>query len=1287
MTRPFHPTERVTGYMSFTHLHVHTEYSMLDGLSKIHKLVARAQELEMDTLAITDHGAMYGVVEFYSACKAAGIKPIIGSELYVAPGLHTARGAADRTPFHLTVLAQNNTGYRNLMQLVTKSNLEGFYYKPRISKDLLAEHADGLVVLSGCPSAEMSRLIMDGNIKEAEELVRWYQASVPNFYLEIQRHTNLPFLDGLNAGLLGIAERLDVPIVATNDLHYVNEQDAPLQDVMVCVQTNTTIHDESRMKMSDDSYYLKAPGEMEALFADLPEAIANTRQIADMCETTLDFSTLHLPNYSIPTDEDADTYLGRLCWQGFNERYPDGGTQESKDRLTYELQVIQTTQYPNYFLVVWDIAAFARGNDIMFGVRGSAASSLALYCLGITEIDPMEFRLVFERFLNIERKEMPDIDMDFQDDRRHEAIEYVTEKYGQGHVAQIISFGTMGAKAAIRDSGRALGMPLADVDAIARLIPTRLGISLDEAFDESTEMQGAYNGNPDMKRLIDTARGLEGVVRHSSTHAAAVVISEEPLTDHVPLQKATKGDESGVAMTQYPMGPVAKLGLLKMDFLGLVNYSILSNAIKLIKSYDGTEIKLNEITFDDLATYELLATAETAAVFQLESAGMRRHIKELKPNSLAELAAMVALYRPGPMEQIGRFIDSKHGVVPITYPHPALKDILEETYGVLVYQDQVLHVLRTFAGYTLGQADIVRKAMGKKDAALMAEERGKFLAGAAERGYDQIIASEVFDLIEPFAGYAFNKAHSVCYAVVAYWTAYFKANHPVEYMTCVLNAYDGNAEKTGSAIAECRRLGIPVLAPSVNRSDVWFAVDLDDTGKRSIRFGLATVKNIGEGAVTDLVAERKETGPFATLEDFARRAGSAAANKRVIESLAKVGALDAFGNRASLLASVDSITRLLQSEAELKDSGQSTMFDLFGESVPTPLAEIELISVQEPGPREIAMWERELLGVSLTGRVLDPRHAPQGAILSREELDSIDENQQVTLAGMVTGVRLQTDKNQRRIAFIALEIFDGSTIDIAVWNKTYEQSSSLWVEGALVQLKGPVRMRNDERSVHANEAVAFDMPDDAPEPGEPAVRGPRLEEWNPPVAPVVPPTAIAAPVGVGAPAPVSAPDQAIKPVPPPEVAPGLAFGAATAPSAGGLKPSPAPNGPPPSATGNTNVVSGSNGSGNGNGNANGAAAPNRAFQATTNRKLLINMTETEKPEEDQMLLREVLQTLLDYPGTDAVDLLITSEGRNWRLEMPIITTGFCTALETRVQDLLGRDDAITVAEPMPVGAY
>ncbi|MCH7608241.1 MAG: DNA polymerase III subunit alpha, partial [Chloroflexi bacterium] len=919
--------------MAFAHLHVHTEYSLLDGLSGIPELVQRAKDLGMTALGMTDHGALYGAVSFYSACIEAGIKPVIGCELYVASGSRTERRVGDKSPSHLTVLAQNNTGYRNLIQLVSKAHLEGFYYKPRVDKELLAQHADGLIVLSGCPSAELSVLLMDGSTEAADELARWYRDTFGAFYLEIQRHENLDFQDGLNAGLLGMAERLDLPLVATNDLHYVKPTDAQLHDVLLCIGTNASVGDANRFRFSDSSYYLKTPEEMAELFADLPEALANTAVIADSTDVTLDFSALHLPQYPTPDGEDAEPYLRRLCWAGFDARYPDGGTDAQKQRLEYELDVINTTRYPNYFLVVADIADFARRSEIVFGVRGSAASSLALYCLGVTDIDPLEYDLVFERFLNVERKEMPDIDMDFQDDRRDEAIRYVVEKYGRDHVAQIITFGTLGAKAAIRDSGRALGMAYADVDRIARLVPTRVGMTLEAAMAESQEMREAHEGDETLRKLIDTAFGLEGVVRHASTHAAGVVISSDPLTDHVPLQRPTKGGDDGVAMTQYAMEPVAKLGLLKMDFLGLINYSILDNARRLVRERHGVDLKLSEIPFDDKKTYELLASGETTAIFQLESPGMRRYIKDLRPSSLGELAAMVALYRPGPMEHISRYIDSKHGRVPISYPHPALEDILKETFGVIVYQDQVLHIMRRFAGYSLGEADVVRKAMGKKIASLMQQEREKFIAGADTQGYGEQIAGEIFDLIEPFAGYAFNKAHSVSYAVVAYWTAYFKANYPVEFMRCVLNAAEGNADRVAAAVFECNRIDIPVLPPDVSRSEVGFSIDVADDGRTAIRFGLASVKNVGQAAVEELVAERTASGAFASLEEFARRAGAEAANRRVLESLIRAGALDGFAHRGRLLATLDQLMQVIGREARLKDSGQSTMFDMFGDSV------------------------------------------------------------------------------------------------------------------------------------------------------------------------------------------------------------------------------------------------------------------------------------------------------------------------------------------------------------------
>ena len=1274
--------------MPFTHLHVHSEYSMLDGLSRIEGLVAHAKDQGMDALGLTDHGVMHGAVDFYTACKEAGVKPIIGCELYVAAGAHTDRNSADKTPAHLTVLAQSNAGYRNLVGLVSKANTDGFYYKPRVDHQLLTERAEGLIVLSGCPSSEISRLIIDGNQAEAEELARFYHGSFPQFYLEIQRHENLDFLDRLNQGLLNIAERLDIPIIATNDLHYVYKEDAEMQDVMVCIQTNTNVNDESRMKMSDDSYYLKSPEEMGYLFSDLPEALASTERVAESVDMELDFSTLHLPEYPVPGAEDADGYLRRMAWQGFGERFGNG-TEDEQRRLTYELDVITETQYPNYFLVVWDIADFARRSDIVFGVRGSAASSLVLYCLGVTDIDPLAYQLVFERFLNIERKEMPDIDMDFQDDRRDEAIRYVVAKYGEDHVAQIITFGTLGAKAVLRDVGRALGMEYGDVDKIARLVPTRVGMTLDIALSESAEMREAHESDEALGKLIATARRLEGTVRNSSTHAAGVVISSDPLTDHIPLQRPTKGDQQGIAMTQYAMAPVAKLGLLKMDFLGLINYTVLAQTVELVQQRHGHAIALGDIPLDDAKTFELLGSGETTAIFQLESPGMRRYIKGLKPANLGELAAMVALYRPGPMEHIPRFIDSKYGREPIAYPHPALQGILEETYGVIVYQDQVLHILRTFAGYSLGEADIVRKAMGKKIASLMEAERAKFLAGAQEQGYDAEIATEVFDLIEPFAGYAFNKAHSVSYALVAYWTAYFKANYPVEFMACMMNAYAGSADRVAATAAECVRLGMTVAPPNVNESDAAFSVaedtpaTSDEPAKPRILFGLAAVKNVGEGAVAELVAEREANGPFTGVEDFARRAGAAAGNRRVLESLIKVGALDALGRRGQLLASVDNLVHLIQRESQLRDSGQTSMFNLFGESVPAPLVGVELAEADEPSAMEQALWERELLGLSLSSQVMDSlaRSAPEGAVLARAELEP---GAKVSLVGQVSNVRLQTDRNSERIAFVTLELMDGP-LDVAVWSRTYKETADIWVQGALVQLSGTVRTRNDELTLHCDEALVYELATETPEPKPDAVPGPRMQEWPedapPPPPPAPPADAIAA--EPAEPAPTQPPSDdvhaasAVEVLPlesttlEPSLEPVAAAIAAVADVPNlELVPPPAPPEPAvrrPADSASTNGTT--------------PAAP----AAATPRRLLVNLTETDRPEDDTYLLKSVLQIILEYPGADDVDLVIASGGKRWRVEMPIIKTGYCDELVARVGELLDNPVALTLQDSMPAG--
>ncbi|MBI2872984.1 MAG: DNA polymerase III subunit alpha [Chloroflexi bacterium] len=1183
----------------FTHLHVHTEYSLLDGLSRTQSLVQRARELGMEALAITDHGGMYGVVEFYRACKEAGIKPILGCELYMAPESRHSKRPQDRSPHHLTVLARDNTGYRNLLQVVTKAHLEGFYQRPRADRELLAQHAQGLVVLSGCPSAEVPRLLLDGRRQEAAQVARWYASTFPSsYYVELQRHGNMPELDRLNRELLDLSRELKLPLVATNDLHYVDREDAPLQDVLVCIQTNTNVNDEKRLRMSDDSYYLKSPAEMAELFADVPEAIENTGRIAAECHVELDFATVHLPRYQPPTGEEPEAFLDRLCWEGLERRFgPD--QPEARKRLEYELEVIHKTRFANYFLVVWNIAAFVRERGILMGVRGSAASSLALYCLGVTNINPLEYRLVFERFLNVERKEMPDIDMDFQDDRRDEVIQYVAEKYGRDHVAQIISFGTLGAKAAVRDVGRALALPYADVDRVARLIPFKLGITIDEAIQATPELAQVYEEDTILRNLVDTARKLEGVVRHASTHAAGVVISQDPLTEYVPLQRPIRGDDQGTPMTQFSMEPIAQLGLLKMDFLGLANLTILARARDTVARTRDIQLELDRLPLNDRRTFDLLSSGETTGIFQLESGGMRRYIKELRPSSLGDVSAMIALYRPGPMEQITTFIQAKHGQVPVRYPHPALKAILEETYGIIVYQDQVLLILQAFAGYTLGEADIVRKAMGKKIAELMAKERERFIQGAVKRGHAAELATQVFDLIEPFAGYAFNKAHSVSYAVIAYWTAYFKANYPLEYMTSVLNSHRGNMEKVAVAVDECRRLGIRVLPPDVNSSEVEFSMDRAPDGTPAVRFGLGAVKNVGPAAVQPLVGERRAGGPFASLEDFCRRADLKGLNRRTLESLIKVGTLDALGHRSALLASVDRLLSATHKEAELRQSGQSTMFNLFGQSVPTPMGTLELRPAEPVTIREKLAWEKELLGVWLSDNPMSALalRASNQDILSRDQIDAERKGEQVHLAGQLSSVRTGKTREGRAFATGVMELFGGS-IEVVAWPDVYEKAQELWQVGNILRVVGKVRVRDDEVSIACDEVTLYPLGEEQPHGEEPApaaapvAEAPRAREWSEEKKP------------------------AARPSPPP----------------------PQKNGAP--------------------------------------RKLLINLAETDRPEDDRYLLREVLQVLLEFPGRDGVDLVISSQGKRWRLEMPIITTSYCDELHRRLGEMLGSSTAV-----------
>ena len=1200
----------------FTHLHVHTEYSLLDGLSRIDPLVRKASALGMHSLAITDHGGLYGAVDFYQTAKDAGIRPIIGCEMYVAPGSRQDRSQAEKTPYHMTVLSKDMTGYRNLVKLVTTAHLECFYYKPRIDRELLEKHHEGLIVLSGCPSGEVPSLLSQGRMEDAQTAASWYRELFgEDYYLELMQHDRVPELAAINRGLADLNRDLDIPLVATNDAHYVNQQEAPLQDILICIHTNTNINDERRMKMDDDSYYLKSPEEMAALFAEFPQAVAETEAVAQKCELEMDFSQLHMPEFDVPDGLTADQYLEKLSREGLRSRMERHGDAEEQ-RLSYELDVIGKTQFADYFLVASDIMRFARDEGIFLAVRGSAAGSFVLYCLGATDVNPVEYRIPFERLLNIERREMPDIDMDFQDDRREEVLNYVVSKYGTDHVAQIITFGTLKAKAAIRDVGRALAMPYPEVDRIARLVPPTLNITLESAIAENPELKEVYEADESVRKLVDTARSLEGITRHPSTHAAGVVISDAPLDTFVPLQRPIKGDENSISMTQYAMAPVEALGLQKMDFLGLVNLTILSKAIELVRRTRGFDMDLQRVPLDDEPTFDLLSRGDTVGVFQLEGSGMTRYVQELKPSSVLDVASMIALYRPGPMDHITSFIDSKHGRREPDYPHPALKEILEETYGIIVYQDQVLLIVQAFAGYSLGEADKVRKAMGKKIPEIMAEEKEKFIAGSLGQGHTRELAEQIFALIEPFAGYAFGKAHSVSYGLISYWTAYLKANFPTEYMVCLANAYSDNTEKLAGTIAECRRLKIQVHAPDVNHSDVEFAVEKQADGKPAIRFGLAEVKNVGAAAVKPIVEAREKDGPFESIEHMCRVADMGGVGRKALESLIQAGAFDSFGDRGAILESVGSIVSLAQSEARLRDSSQSSMFDLFGETVATPLTNIAIPDVKT-SVRDRRDWEMQLLSVAFTGAdALNNLAYDTGSdnIVFRSQIEPELNGKKIVLVGQVSGASDRFTRDQKPYAIATIALLDGE-IDVFVWQEVLEKTRDLWQVGSMVTVGGTIRARDDRVSISCLSAELYKVPDgDERAAGDAEARPPNGER---------------------------------------------SAATADSPSASALSPTtPALQAPSPAPV--------------------ATAATPATQEVQTPRQLTLRMQETDQPVDDKQLLEDVSKLLLEFPGDDEVSLEIKSNGSVVTLDWPLASVSICVELEQGLRQLLNGAGQVSI---------
>ncbi len=1044
----------------FVHLHVHSEFSLLDGLGRISDLVDEAQRLGFGSLALTDHGALYGAVAFDQAARARDIKPIIGVETYVARrSMRDREGKADAQPFHLVLLATDATGYRNLCRLITDAHLDGYYYKPRIDREHLARHAEGLVGLSACLGGEIPKALEGEDWDLARRLAGEYGDifGPGRFFLEMQDH-GIPDQARLNGQLLRLAGEAGLPLVATNDLHYVHRTQSEAHDVLLCVGTGSNLDTPGRLKFEGSEFYLKSTAEMAALFPDQPEAIRNTRRIAEMVDLALPLGHLRIPHFPVPAGETAESWLRTECQAGLARRYGTV-TPELQARLDYELGVINAMGYAGYFLIVADFVRFAREQRIQTTCRGSAPGSIVTFTLGITPVDPIAYQLPFERFLNPDRVTMPDIDIDFEDGRREEVINYVSQKYGADHVAQIITFGTMLARAAIRDVGRVLGNSYGDVDRIAKAVPNQLGIKLEEALTLSPTLHEMYDGDPSVRRIIEFARQLEGVARNASTHAAGVVISREPLTELMPLQKATNSD---AAMTQYEMHGVEALGLLKFDFLGLSNLTILRRAVEMIHANRGIEVDLDRIPLDDRRTFELLASGETTGVFQLESAGMRRYIRELQPTSVYDLAAMVALYRPGPMDNIPAYIRRKHGHEAVTFLHPLLKPYLERTYGIFVYQEDIMAAAVALAGFTGPEADTLGYAIRKKKSSVLRSMREKFVTQAAERGVRPETIDAVFTAFEPFERYGFNKAHATTYGLVAYQTAYLKANYTVDYMTSVLTAFRDNAEKVAAAVAECRRLGIAVLPPDVHASHLEFTVEGE-----AIRFGLLAVKNVGQGAIESIIAARESGGPFRSFADFCNRIDLRLVNKRVLESLVKVGALSPFGHAAQLLLALDDVLAAAQADQRERATGQISFFDLAAE--PAAL-EAPLPAASEVPTRERLRWEKELLGLYLSDHPLGEVAERIGRFVtaySSELRDETLDGQRVVVGGVVTGSRTVITKAKSTMAVVTMEDLQGA-VEVVVFPRLYEQTGPNWQEGAILLVAGRIDHRGEEVSLLAD---------------------------------------------------------------------------------------------------------------------------------------------------------------------------------------------------------------------------
>ncbi len=1057
--------------MAFTHLHVHTEYSLLDGSSKIGELAARAKELGMDSMAITDHGVMYGVIDFYRAARAAGIKPIIGCEVYVSPGSRFDRETVhgeDRY-YHLVLLAENNTGYQNLMKIVSKGFVDGFYYKPRIDEEVMREYHEGIIALSACLAGEVPRYLEKGLYEEAKEAAKRHLEifGEGNYFLELQDH-GIPLQRQVNQGIMRLSKELNIPLVATNDCHYINADDWEAHDILLCIQTGKKVSDENRMRYEGGQYYVKSEEEMRQLFPYAPEAIENTHKIAERCNVEIEFGVTKLPRFDVPDGYDSWGYLNHLCDEGFALRYPDDdGTLRA--RLDYELGTIKSMGYVDYFLIVWDFINFAKSHGIAVGPgRGSAAGSIVAYCLKITDIDPIRYQLLFERFLNPERVSMPDIDVDFCYERRQEVIDYVVEKYGKDQVAQIVTFGTLAARGVIRDVGRVMDLPYSLCDQVSKMVPAELNITLDLALQKNPELKTLYESDEQVKKLIDMSKRLEGLPRHTSMHAAGVVISRTSIDEYVPLSRGA----DGTIVTQFTMTTLEELGLLKMDFLGLRTLTVIQDAVKMIEKDYGVKLDLEHIDYDDKKVMDSLGTGKNEGVFQLESGGFKTFMKELKPTTLEDIIAGISLYRPGPMDFIPKYLKGKNDPASITYTCPQLEPILKPTYGCIVYQEQVMQIVRDLAGYTLGRSDLVRRAMSKKKAAVMAKERQNFVYGNAEEGVkgciangiDEKTANQIYDDMTDFAKYAFNKSHAAAYAVVAYQTAFLKFYYPKEFMAALMTSVMDNTTKVSEYILACRNMGIPILPPDINEGYSGFSVS-----GNGIRYGLSAIKSVGRAVVDVIIAERENGGLFKSLDDFVSRMSNKEVNKRTLESFIKSGALDTLpGTRKQkLIVSGD----LLESKAREKKTvmeGQLSFFDLAPEEEKNNF-QITFPNVGEYDKQTLLAFEKETIGIYVSGHPMEEYRElweknvtakTSDFVVDEDGKTVVEDNSNVVIGGMITSKKVKTTKTNQLMAFITIEDLVG-TVEVLVFPKIYEKNRPSFTEENKVFVCGRASIGDD----------------------------------------------------------------------------------------------------------------------------------------------------------------------------------------------------------------------------------